>query len=208
MCFATELSLPAVRSWEAHTCWEQGPMAVLLLNQTSHLLVQKGRGGNNRWNISVVQKTVGETRADVCWPWNDVKDLIIWEINQKTELLPRIWESFSNKQIIFVKPNSQHCPRCLSNNKFYFPTCSLSNSPNSCQSTSGECIQSSNYKELELFFYVSFSCLDFIVFNIFAIFVCSKYAMLENYESIRFTMRSVNSNLRITQQCVSFSLLS
>lgn len=75
-------------------------------------------------------------------------DLTVWEIDQKTELLCRIWGGFDNKQITFVKPNEQHCPPHLSNNKFYFATCYLSNLTNSYYCTGAECIESLNYKGL------------------------------------------------------------
>lgn len=130
-----------IQSWEAHTWWEQSPLVILVLSQTSHSFAVAGVKQQQQMECRCGTKNIwGETCADVCWPWNYVKGLAIWEINQKTEPFQRIWERFGN-ETTFVKPNSQHHPSSSSNNKFYFPTCSLSNSINSCQCASWEYVQ-------------------------------------------------------------------
>lgn len=97
-----------IQSWEAHTWWEQSPLVILLLSQTSHTFGVAGVKQQQQMECRCGTKNIwGETCADVCWPWNYVKGLAIWEMNQKTEPFQTIWERFGNKTT-FVKPNSQH----------------------------------------------------------------------------------------------------
>ena len=98
-----------IQSWEAHTWWQQDPGAILLLNQTSHTFGEQVRWQQQMECRCGTKNIWGKTCADVCWPWNYAKGLTIWDINQKTERLQRIWKRFGTK-ITFMKPNSQYHP--------------------------------------------------------------------------------------------------
>lgn len=134
--------------------------------------------GVSLWN----KKHLGENMCRCMLAWNYVKGLAIWEMNQKTEPFQRIWERFGNKTT-FVKPNSQHHPPRLQVINFI-----SQHVPFLIQQSPVSVLVVNIFSPymlkfaigMKLFFMQVPYVLDFILFNIFAISICSKYAALES----------------------------